>query len=169
LGSGQQFVAYAVHPSTQRPYRWRRGEPMDTPLIDLPEIDATMAAEFVTAAEEVIQDCAGIPLRRQDKHWTPDIGQSQGHAPRYWHAGARIAFGWQKLDRESLANRIDARHVRRLKGGGWITACPAHASQGQRSLSIRPRDGGGSVVHCFADCDFREVARAIGNIVGGVQ
>jgi hypothetical protein len=33
-------------------------------------------------------------------------------------------------------------------------------------LSITPRDGGGSVVHCFAECDFAEIAREISAIVG---
>ena len=42
LGDGQQFVAYARHPRGTF-YRWARGEPMDTTLIDLPEIDQASA------------------------------------------------------------------------------------------------------------------------------
>jgi hypothetical protein len=68
-----------------------------------------------------------------------------------------------------LAKRIDAKHAGRLKAGGWITVCPAHtAGEGSthRSLSITPRTGGGSVVHCFAECRFPEIARAITDILG---
>jgi hypothetical protein len=80
--------------------------------------------------------------------------------------GERIDSSWQSLDPETLAKRIDPKHARRLKDGAWICSCPAHRSEGHRSLSITPRDGGGSVVHCFGGCDFLEVAREISNTVG---
>jgi Bifunctional DNA primase/polymerase, N-terminal len=41
LGLGQQFVAYAVHPDTGRPYEWVTGEsPAEVPLQALPLVDA---------------------------------------------------------------------------------------------------------------------------------
>jgi hypothetical protein len=165
LGSGQQFVAYARHPRGTH-YRWRRGCPMGTLLIDLPEIDAASAAGFLALAEQIMESVGGIPLRREEERWILDIRQPERPSRRHPASGGPYSErSWPLLDPETLAKRIDARHARRLKDGAWITACPAHSSQGQRSLSITPRDGGGSVVHCFGDCDFREVARAISTIV----
>jgi hypothetical protein len=171
---GGQFLAYARHPRGTF-YRWRRGEPMDTPLIDLPEIDESAAKRFLWAAHDIARDVRALPLRKEEDRWWPaswepeDFGEEthpwggwkQRHSP-----GGRSDRSWQKLDPEELAKRIDKKHAARLKNGGWITACPAHKSQGGRSLSITPRDGGGSVVHCFGECSFGDVAKAISNIVG---
>jgi hypothetical protein len=39
LGDGQQFVAFAIHPDTQEPYRWLDKEgPHNAPAAELPEI-----------------------------------------------------------------------------------------------------------------------------------
>jgi len=157
LGDGQQFVAYACHPRGTF-YRWRRG----IPLVDLPEIDQVDAAEFVAGAELVLANYGAVPLRRENNTFRPDIA---GPEPRRPAAGP-IDSAWQALDPETLAFLLDAKHARRLRAGAWITSCPAHASQGHRSLSITPRAGGGSVVHCFGGCDFVEVARAIADIAG---
>ena len=101
--------------------------------------------------------------------WAPgDIGEPEPTTDRRRYvAGAPINSSWQRLDPENLAKKIDAKHAKPLKkGGGWITSCPAHRSDGHRSLSITPRDGGGSVVHCFGQCSFVEIARGIACIVG---
>jgi DNA-binding cell septation regulator SpoVG len=164
LGDGQQFVAYARHPRGTF-YRWCRGEPMDTLQIDLPEIDVDQAQAFLETAERVIAEAGGVPLARRNKIWFPDTAQHEQDRRRS-HAGERIDSDWQRLDPETLAKLIDAKHARRLKAGAWITSCPAHRSEGHRSLSITARQGGGSIVHCFGDCTFAEVDRAISTIVG---
>jgi hypothetical protein len=69
------------------------------------------------------------------------------------------------MDPETLAKRIDPRHAKRTREG-WICSCPAHRSEGHRSLTINHRDGGGSLVKCWAECDFADIARAIDGIVG---
>jgi hypothetical protein len=166
LGQGQQFVSYAIHPGTKRPYRWRKGCPMTVLWIDLPEIDETLARTFLAAAEQVLEDVAAIPLRKVGGEWMPDLGRPEESEPRRRYGSGETVREWQFLDPETLAKRIDAKNARRLKNGGWITACPAHRSEGARSLSITPRDGGGSVVHCFAECSFVDVADAISAIVG---
>jgi Bifunctional DNA primase/polymerase, N-terminal len=174
LGNGQQFVAYARHPRGTF-YRWRRGEPMDTSLIDLPEIDQASANVFLWSAQRVIRHVGAVALQRIDKEWFPapwepaDFGEPEQKSVTRLHrdlGGGTISRDWQALEPEDLAKRIDAKHARRLKDGGWICSCPAHTSEGHRSLSITPRDGGGSVVHCFGGCTFLEVAREISNIVG---
>jgi hypothetical protein len=172
LGAGQQFVAYARHPRGTW-YRWRRGEPMDTPLVDLPEIDQAAATAFLSGAQSVIREIGAIPLVRREKVWFPDawapadFGEPEPptFVRRRTKSGERFDDSWQHLEPETLAKLIDAKHAQRTKGG-WITACPAHTSEGRRSLSITPRDGGGSVIHCFAECGFAELANAISAIVG---
>jgi len=48
LGRGQQFVAFGVHPGTQKPYYWPDGDsPLDVPLSDLPEISEADRIEFL--------------------------------------------------------------------------------------------------------------------------
>jgi hypothetical protein len=163
LCAGQQFVGYARHPRGTF-YRWAHGEPMDTLLIDLPEIDQDSAIAFLEAAEQIITEAGAVPLRRQNKVWFPDTVQPEQTVRR--RTNVRVSSDWQRLDPERLAKLVDAKHAKRLKNGGWITSCPAHRSEGHRSLSITPRDGGGSVVHCFGDCAFTEVAREISAIVG---
>jgi hypothetical protein len=162
LGDGQQFCVYHRHPRGSW-YRWRRGKPMDTHLIDLPEIDHDMAIAFRDVAEHVLAEYGAVPLRRHDRRWYPDLGQPRDRERR---PVAPVETSWQALDPDTLAHLLDAKHAQRLRAGAWITSCPAHESQGHRSLSITPRDGGGSVVHCFAGCEFIEVAQAIAEIVG---
>lgn len=57
LGDGQQFVAYAIHPDTRKPYVWLDGEgPLQVPAAQLPEITreqaVAIAHEFERLAEE---------------------------------------------------------------------------------------------------------------------
>jgi len=175
LGDGQQFVAFARHPRGTF-YRWRRGSPMDTYAIDLPELSEATARAFLWAAQGVIRECGAIPLRREEKVFWPDTWQDGDLGPpkpvqfsRRRETSfdvERFDSSWQRLEPEQLAKAIDSKHASRLRDGGWITSCPAHPSEGHRSLSITPRDGGGSIVHCFGGCEFLEIAREITSIVG---
>jgi hypothetical protein len=48
LAEGTQFVAYGIHPVTQRPYQWEGDrEPLDTPVTSLPEITAEAVERFL--------------------------------------------------------------------------------------------------------------------------
>lgn len=54
LGDGQQFVAYAIHPDTQQPYRWvANGSPSKVRREDLPMLDAEGAAAIVAEFERL--------------------------------------------------------------------------------------------------------------------
>jgi hypothetical protein len=171
LATGQQFVSYARHPRGTF-YRWRRGEPMDTYLIDLPEIDHASATAFLWAAQHTVRELGATALLRRDKRWFPDpwspvdFGEPAQPSRRHDHSSERIDRDWQRIEPEDLAKLIDPQNARALKDGAWICSCPAHTSEGHRSLSITPRTGGGSIVHCFGGCDFTEIAREISNIVG---
>jgi hypothetical protein len=50
LAKGRQFLAYAIHPETQRPYEWPSETPLDVDLSDVPEITADQARAFLDAA-----------------------------------------------------------------------------------------------------------------------
>lgn len=52
LGVGQQFVAYAVHPDTQRPYQWHWGEPLAIPFDSLPLVTSEQVDAFMAQAAE---------------------------------------------------------------------------------------------------------------------
>lgn len=171
LGDRQQFLAYARHPRGTF-YRWARGEPMQSYLVDLPEIDQAGAQADGSRRNQGGRR-NGAPAPRQGvvsrRLGAGNFGEPEPTTSRRREvSGQRIDSGWQRLDPETLAKLIDAKHAARLKAGGWITSCPAHtAGEGSthRSLSITPRDGGGSVVHCFGGCDFLEIAREIADIV----
>lgn len=47
LGDGQQFVAYAIHPGTGKPYYWPDGELVDMRRADLPNITDELANKLV--------------------------------------------------------------------------------------------------------------------------
>lgn len=56
LGDGQQFVAYAIHPDTQQPYRWvANGSPSKVRREHLPVLDAEGAAAIVAEFERLCE------------------------------------------------------------------------------------------------------------------
>ena len=54
LSLGQQFVAYAIHPATGRPYEWPQEGLADLDLRNLPSIDEVQARVFLDAAVELL-------------------------------------------------------------------------------------------------------------------
>jgi hypothetical protein len=56
LARGQQFVAYAVHPDTGRPYEWPEDSLVETPLSRLPVADEVSCAAFLDAAWQLVPD-----------------------------------------------------------------------------------------------------------------
>lgn len=64
LGDGQQFVAFAVHPDTNQPYRWlEKAAPHNSKWADLPEITRSQAIEIVTEFERLMSDAGYIEKR----------------------------------------------------------------------------------------------------------
>lgn len=57
LGTGQQFVAYQIHPDTGQPYHWEGGELYDTQAAELVELTAddlqAIIAEFERTAQQM--------------------------------------------------------------------------------------------------------------------
>lgn len=56
LAKGQQFVAYAVHPDTGKPYQWVKKSLVDIAHADLPVLSKEQAQEFVAYFESIIPD-----------------------------------------------------------------------------------------------------------------
>lgn len=56
LARGQQFVAYAIHPDTGRPYEWPEETLLDTDISRLPEITEEQALAFQDAAYAMVPE-----------------------------------------------------------------------------------------------------------------
>jgi hypothetical protein len=57
LGDGQQFVAFAIHPDTNEPYRWQNKEtPHNRPWHELPEITRDQAEEIAAEFERLCEE-----------------------------------------------------------------------------------------------------------------
>ncbi len=56
LARGQQFVAYAVHPDTGRPYEWPEDSLVELPVSRLPVVDEASCAAFLDAAWQLVPD-----------------------------------------------------------------------------------------------------------------
>jgi hypothetical protein len=54
LGLGQQFVAFADHPDTKRPYEWPQESPADLPAEVLPLVDEAMVRAFLDQAGALV-------------------------------------------------------------------------------------------------------------------
>ena len=65
LGDGQQFVAFGVHPATEQPYKWVRGQSIaDVARSDLPLITRAQAVAFVDYFETLAAQMSGWTLAR---------------------------------------------------------------------------------------------------------
>jgi putative DNA primase/helicase len=65
LASGQQVVAYGIHPDTKKPYSWiKNGDPQTVPWSALPSITDGQAFDLITRVEKMIVDAGGTPLGR---------------------------------------------------------------------------------------------------------
>jgi hypothetical protein len=54
LGLAQQFVAFADHPETRRPYQWPQESPADLPAEALPLVDEAMIRAFLDQAQALV-------------------------------------------------------------------------------------------------------------------
>lgn len=56
LGEGQQFVAFATHPDTEKPYQWLGQSLVDVTPEDIPVITADAARELIAYFESVVPE-----------------------------------------------------------------------------------------------------------------
>ena len=131
LGDGQQFVAYAIHPDTGRPYEWvGYDNPLDTPLDRLPSITPEQVHAFLSRAAALMgaQD-AGI--------------QSSGFAD-----GQEADERWGRAIAQVLAGGDLHDSLRNLAAGWIASGMPAPAAvqalravmENSAARKLRPRD-----------------------------
>lgn len=73
-------------------------------------------------------------------------------------------FNHNRIDLASIADKLSG--IR--NGGGYLCHCPAH-DDGRRSLSLKVSEDGRLLAHCFAGCEFKDIAREIEGITGGAR
>jgi hypothetical protein len=62
LGKGQQFVAYNVHPETNKPYKWNgAGDPLRIKRDDLPEVTREKLVEFIDEVNAILRKYSRKP------------------------------------------------------------------------------------------------------------
>ena len=74
LASGQQFVAYHVHPDTRLPYQWNGGgDLIAVPRDALPEITERQAQLVIASANEILAEWGDrIDDASRDEHGAAD-------------------------------------------------------------------------------------------------
>jgi len=84
-------------------------------------------------------------------------------------AGSRTAFDGRIVQNsrgvDNLLSRLDK--VRRTGPGTWTALCPAHNDRSP-SLSVRERDDGVILLHCFAECAVHDILAAVGLDIGAL-
>lgn len=76
-----------------------------------------------------------------------------------WIATELPAPGCIAMSVETIVSRLDG--VRESGSGRYLARCPAHEDKSP-SLSIREKDDGRVLLHCFAGCETESVLDAIG-------
>jgi len=137
LASGQQFVAYGIHPDTREPYQWHGLDPLDTflgpaemlPAVTEAEIDAFLSwvrARYVEPEKPLSQqalDAAGIPRTK------PKAGQGGG----FWRAVNDAALAALDLWVPALLPA-----AKRQATGAWRVSSRDLGREFEEDLSIHP-------------------------------
>jgi putative DNA primase/helicase len=124
LASGQQFVAYGIHPDTKQPYRWLDGDPLAVPFADLPtEVTEKQITAFITKAE-VILGKYGVPEKPdratggeppREHHQQPDEDPA-----RRAYCEAALADETKRVATTGRGGRNDQLNVAALKLGQLV-------------------------------------------------
>lgn len=82
LGKGQQFLAYAIHPSTGQPYTWHGRELVDVPIAELPKITQQQSLDFIAYFESIVpDDWEPVTRERPVRTSEPHLPGKQQRAP----------------------------------------------------------------------------------------
>jgi len=84
LATGQQFVAFGIHPDTKAPYHWPECSPLDVPLHELPVVSRDRCTAFIAAAEDYLRKVGGqttADRREIDREGRKAAGLKQKEAP----------------------------------------------------------------------------------------
>ncbi|MGM0584747.1 MAG: PriCT-2 domain-containing protein [Pseudomonadota bacterium] len=84
LATGQQFVAFGIHPDTKAPYHWPECSPLDVPLHALPPVTKERCAAFIAAAEKYLRKVGGYSTadrREIEREGRKAAGLKRNQAP----------------------------------------------------------------------------------------
>ena len=84
LATGQQFVAFGIHPDTKAPYYWPECSPLDAPLHALPPVTKERCAAFIAAAEKYLRKVGGYSTadrREMEREGRKAAGLKRNQAP----------------------------------------------------------------------------------------
>lgn len=84
LATGQQFVAFGIHPDTKAPYYWPECSPLDVPLEALPPVTKERCAAFIAAAEKYLRKVGGYSTadrREIEREGRKAAGLKRNQAP----------------------------------------------------------------------------------------
>lgn len=82
LGSGQQFVAFGIHPRTMVPYTWPDWSPANLEWSDLPELTVQMARQVIEAIEDLLRQASGLAGEQPNGQAKPPDQHVSTRAPR---------------------------------------------------------------------------------------
>jgi hypothetical protein len=97
LATGQQFVAFGIHPETRQPYHWPNATPLEVSLSELPAVTEAQARAFVAEAECLLRGAGGRPEQKD----APTADASRSRAPR-------PASGWPPPTRQDVSDALKA-------------------------------------------------------------
>jgi hypothetical protein len=112
LASGQQFVAFGIHPDTGKPYHWTGGEPGEVKAKKLPTITEAAARQLMEDAADLL--CAEHGYKRASEKWTAREPHEQLVAPGDANAFEEFAaedegtVPWTEAFEAKLRSAVDA-------------------------------------------------------------
>lgn len=107
LGDGQQFVSFAIHPDTQRPYQWEGDSLLNVPWHSLDTLDLGQARQICQAFEQLAEQYVAAGL------W-------QRHKPGNWQGSQLVAYtggtgaGFDPLDIKPPREDVSLEQIRAL-------------------------------------------------------
>jgi putative DNA primase/helicase len=97
LGTGQQFVAYGIHPDTGRPYQWCNDlgpcDPLSLPFSVLPIVTRAQLMEFARKAAELLNELG------YGAGWLSLSGEEKAADPKATRASTGKRVSWEGLRR----------------------------------------------------------------------
>lgn len=153
LGDGQQFVAYGIHPDTQKPYRWVSLEtPSDLSVQDLPEL-TVRGADAVIAEFTRLCEARGWTRKtqtsgggKQDELWflrpKPEATDEELQQALSLMPGADIYETWVKVGM-ALHNHFDGAVEGLEMWDAWSSTAPNYSAEQveQKWRGFGRRDG----------------------------
>jgi AAA domain/Bifunctional DNA primase/polymerase, N-terminal len=142
LANGQQVVVDGIHPDTQRPYRWRGGEPGQIKLEELPYIREE-------EAQRLVDELAGILVKDFGYKRGPERPRSRMRFTPRGNGGFTVEVGggpddWGYLVENIYRGREWHDSLRdlaaKLVASGMVGAAAVNLLRGEMNRSAAPHD-----------------------------